>query len=77
VVECVGLEMFANLDKSSQVSFEHAKPNQSILIEAYRTLFGEKIREKIRVSHPQRRRPAGTAILAAIWRLSDCTVPYP
>jgi hypothetical protein len=32
VVECGGLEMFAaNLNKSSQVSFEHAKPNNQCL----------------------------------------------
>jgi hypothetical protein len=66
-----------SLNGSSQVSFGHAKPNQSILIEAYRILFGEKSREKIRVSHPHTPRPAGTAILAAIWRLSDCILPYP
>jgi hypothetical protein len=32
VVECGGLEMFAaNLDKSSQVSFEHEKPTNRCL----------------------------------------------
>ncbi len=41
----------ANLDKSSQVSFRHAKQNSRALIEAYRILFGEKIREKNRFSH--------------------------
>jgi hypothetical protein len=52
VVECGGLEMLAaNINRFPQVSFEHAKPVESILIEAYRIVFGEKIREKIRVSH--------------------------
>jgi hypothetical protein len=41
----------ASLDESSQVSFEHAKPYQLILIEAYRALFGEKTCEKNSVSH--------------------------
>jgi hypothetical protein len=34
----------ANLDKSSQVSFERAGAHQSILIKPYRVLFGEKNR---------------------------------
>jgi hypothetical protein len=52
VVECGGLEMFAaNLDKSSQVSFKPREANQSILIETYRILFGEKSCEKNRFPH--------------------------
>src|SRR5580700_2055728 len=76
VVEWGDLELFAaNLNKSSQVSFEHAKPPQSILIGPYCILSGEKIREKNLLSHGrlcnapssvQRPAPAATKCPAVI-----------
>jgi hypothetical protein len=46
VVECGGLEMFAaNLDKSSQLSFEHVKPTNRSLS---RPIVSYSVRKSVR-----------------------------